>query len=266
MKINDRSTGLEESVRLTRKIVNADQTVEEAADVVVKEHFLDVFVNERLVAKLVCTPSHLVELVLGRLVTEGIILGAEDVESIYICEKGHTAKVFLKEEAVWHADVVQEPTCCTGNQVFLQKTGAGDLKPLPEGNGQEKYPSKWIFALADIFAEDSKIHRKTKGTHSCYLGVKGQCVFSGEDIGRHNAMDKCIGYMLLKQIDPSDGILFTTGRVPTDMVKKAVAAGVPVLVSKAVPTDAAVEMAAQYNLTLVCKAWPDRYEIYHEGK
>ena len=82
-----------------------------------------------------------------------------------------------------------------------------------------------------------------------------------EDISRHNALDKAVGHMLLTAADPAGCILYTTGRVPADMVQKAVMAGVPVLVSKSVPTDAAVELAEEYRLQLLCKAWPDSYTV-----
>lgn len=257
--------GILESARPAEgKAVNADGSVESAASVVVCEHFMDLVVNERLAAKLVCTPSNLVELALGRLVTEGIISGAEDVESIYICEKGNTAKVFLnasQREISLQPSVEREPTCCTGNKALLKNAYGDSLRRLQRA----EWKKEWIFALANAFAEDSGLHKATKGTHSCYLGGGGEIVFSCEDIGRHNAMDKCIGYAVSKGLDRGKCILFTTGRVPTDMVKKAVAAGVPVLASKAVPTDAAIQMAAEYNLTLICKAWPDRFVVFHEA-
>ncbi|MBQ4537157.1 MAG: formate dehydrogenase accessory sulfurtransferase FdhD [Lachnospiraceae bacterium] len=271
MKINNQTVSLETAAQVSRVIVNADGSSLKAMDTIVREHFLDIYVNERLVGKVVCTPSHLEELVLGRLLTEGVIGGTGEVESLYICEQGHTAKVFLREDVSvsWQQEVVQEPTCCTGNQSLLQRVKWGDgaesadecvvnVRKLPKAYWQPA----WIFALANVFADGSKIHQKTKGTHSAYLGSKGECVFAAEDIGRHNALDKCIGYMLLQGLTPADCILFTTGRVPTDMVQKAVMAGVPVLASKAVPTDAAVELAKECGLTLICKAWPDRMEVY----
>ncbi len=54
-------------------------------------------------------------------------------------------------------------------------------------------------------------------------------------------------------------MIYTTGRVSTDMVEKTVAAGIPVLVSKAVPTSKALELAKRYGLKLICKAWPDSF-------
>ena len=61
-------------------------------------------------------------------------------------------------------------------------------------------------------------------------------------------------------------MLFTTGRVPTDMVEKVIVAGVPVLISKAVPTENAVLLAGEYGLNLICRAWPDRFEIYQDNR
>jgi FdhD protein len=126
---------------------------------------------------------------------------------------------------------------------------------------------KNIFALAGEFSKDSKttIHKKTKGTHSAYLQYKGETLYGCEDIGRHNALDKCIGYMVKNKLEPLECLLFTTGRVPTDMVRKAVSSGIGGLVSKAVPTDAAIEMATKYNLNLICKAWPDSFVIANQS-
>lgn len=262
MVINDKSDGISEVTETVQTIVDADGKLKNQTETIVCEHFLDVFVNEKKVASLVCTPSKLRYLTLGRLLTEGIISRSDDVESVYICESGHTAKVFLRREPVWKEAENIEPTCCTGNRMLLENTSGGYLHPLRRVEPEFSH----VFKLANEFAAGSKLHGRTKGTHSCYLGVDGECVFSCEDIGRHNALDKCIGYMLENDIEPERCMLFTTGRVPTDMVKKAVAAGVGALVSKAVPTDAAIAMAADYNLNLICRAWPDSCTIANLSK
>lgn len=262
MVINDKSHEICEVTDTIQTIVNADGSRQEQKETIVCEHFMDLYVNEKKIAALVCTPSNLQYLTLGRLLTEGIIKCPDDVESIYICESGHTAKVFLKADMKWKKAENTETTCCTGNRMLFESVYEDYLHPLKKVEIEPGH----VFNMANEFAAGSKLHSRTKGTHSCYLGVEGKCVFSCEDIGRHNAMDKCVGYMLEKGIEPGRCMLFTTGRVPTDMVKKAVAAGVGALVSKAVPTDAAIVMAADYNLNLICRAWPDNYTIANLSK
>lgn len=244
------------------KGVNADGTECLIREHMIREHPLDIYINEVLVMRLVCTPQDLFELTVGRLMTEGYIRNIDDIEQIYLCNLGTRIRVFLKNPLTLDTEMETEPTCCTGNQVLMRRKDGAGLKPLSAAD----WSSDWIFKLAERFSEGSRIHKETKGTHSCYLSVKGEIVFMAEDIGRHNAVDKAVGYAVMHDYPLKDCILFTTGRVPTDMVKKCITAGVPVLVSKAVPTDAAVEMAEQYHMTLICKAWPDRFEIFHDGR
>lgn len=258
MQIKDLSGEMEKSVSVQIRIFKPDNTVEPGAATVITEHRVRIFLNDRLILRLVCTPEHLKELVIGRLLTDGYIDNIEEISHLHICDSGHAARVYLQQDAPVNIteQVAEEPTCCTNSQVIA--AAAKRLQKLPAA----KWEPRWIFALTKVFREDSKLHKSTFGTHSCYLAVEGKVLWGAEDIGRHNAMDKAIGYAALEGICPEQCILFTTGRVPVDMVTKAVAAGVPVLVSKAVPTTEAVELAKEYGLTLICGAWPDQFGLF----
>ena len=267
MQIQDRTEGLHQAAECPLRVVYADGEKNGEGEnkeyrTLIREHFLDVVVNEVKVFRLVCTATDLPCLVLGRLLTEGLIERAEDVESLSLCESGCVARVFLKEKPLLKELEKREPTCCTGNRILAGKAEAANLKKLPEADWREE----WIFTMAEAFGRDSGLHKRTGGTHSCYLGIEGRCVYSSEDIGRHNALDKCIGYMLQEGLPREKCMLFTTGRVPTDMVEKVIAAGVPVLISKAVPTENAVLLAGEYGLNLFCRAWPDRFDIYRDNR
>ncbi len=231
---------------------------------VLKEHLIEVFVNEELTMKLVCIPQFLAELVLGRLLTEGMIASADQVEQLYICESGTRARVLLKEakkinrkETESYIEVT--PSCCTGNHILNRYFQS--QKPI-----QPVVSIDWtagqVFSLADRFADGMPLHGKTWATHSCFLALGDELLFQCEDIGRHNALDKAIGYALRHGVDLRKCMVYSSGRIPTDMAIKAIRAGIPVLASKASPSKEAVALAKEYNLTLVCAARRDRMKLF----
>lgn len=244
--------------------VSADGS-EQAEDLaVLVEHDLDVYVNEVLTMRVVCTPNHLVDLVIGRLFSEGIVAGVDDVDSIYLCEYGTRARVTLHERRADFSrkdvlDVV--PSCCTGNKTYNHYFDDDDppSKVVPI-----KWDRAWVFAAAAAFAQDSPLHRRTFGTHSCYLLLDGEILCCREDLGRHNAFDKVLGAALRAGVDLTRAMVFSSGRLPVDMVMKAIRAGVPILATKAVPTDATIALAREYDLTLICSARPDSMRVCHD--
>ena len=164
------------------------------------------------------------------------------MESITICESGRSARVFLQENLRGSDRQIatdREASCCIGNLTFLEKNGKKTVTGITWDRMAE---------CVDI-CPGGRIRRRLRAAQTdrrnpqLLSRVRDKCVCRMEDIGRHNALDKCIGYALLKQLELSECILFTTGRVPTDMVQKVIAAGIPVLASKAVPTDQAIELA-----------------------
>lgn len=265
MIINNRFIEAGQTASVKIKAVSASGTVDERERSLIREHSVTVYVNEKPLLQLVCTPNMLSELVLGRLVTEGLIEKSDDVESLSVCESGSRARIYLREGlkiAVSENELQTEPTCCTDNRILR---GFQPLK-TPKVLTALAYSKEEIFSLIGKFAENASLHKKTTGTHSCYLSYKGEYQGVFEDIGRHNALDKAIGYALVNGLEFAHCILFTTGRVPVDMARKVITAGVPVFVSKSVPTAEAAALAKQYQLTLICRAWPDSYEVYNEAK
>ena len=228
------------------------------------EHVLSIYLDENLIMRIVCTPEYLRELVVGRLFTERIIDSAADIESLTVSDDGTEAHVTLVgDRALKTPDAQFVPTTGAGNRTF--RTGdaahedAGTLDSID-------WTPEWIFSLAGLFSKDSPMHKRTYGAHSCYLASTSEVLYCCEDLGRHNAFDKVLGCALLDGFDLRQAIVFTSGRVPIDMVSKALRAQVPVLVSKAVPTASTVELARKHGLTLICSAHTDSLRVYNDPR
>lgn len=244
------------------KLLTSAGTVDLIERSVLVEHAMEVTVNTVPTLRIVCTPNHLIDLIVGRLYTEGIVEGIDDIEEICLCDQGTKASVLLSCRCANFSRQGIEimPSCCTGyrtySRYFTNDERPAKVVPIP-------WKAEWIFAASRAFAEDTPLHRTTTGTHSCYLIQGGTVVACCEDLGRHNAFDKVIGVALRKGINLCDALIFSSGRLPADMVMKAIHAGVPILATKAVPTDETIRLARDFDLTLVCQARPDSAVVYH---
>lgn len=230
MIIDEQDAALPLVSNIPHQLIQRSGIPEEGTVPLLNEHTITVTVNGRSAMELVCVPQHLPELILGRLLTEGVIRGVEDVALLRIREGGHLAEVTLNRE--------------------FPAPQPGVLTPIA-------WQTEWIFRLADRFAQGMPLHAATWSTHSCFLSREGTLLFSCEDIGRHNALDKVIGYALRNGIPLGQCIVYSSGRIPTDMAWKAICAGIPVLVSKAAPTAQAIDLAKRHGLTLICSARRD---------
>ena len=263
MRIIDQSLPIEQQSSYPCISVSANGGRERREYHLQNENAVRVYVNGELTMTLMCSADHIVELVVGRLYTENMIGGIDEIDEVWLCEYSTRVLVYLADR---QADVSKRteqavPTCCTFNTNLNGYFVKGeDVQPV--------HPISWktedIFALACVFEEDSPMHRRSFGVHSCYLARGAEVLYSYEDLGRHNAFDKVVGRALIDGVDLRQCTVFTSGRIPTDMAVKAIRAQVPVLVSKAVPTDLTVEMARTFDLTLICSAHSDSFMVYND--
>lgn len=222
---------------LEHRFLGRDGTTKTQAEPVLCEHTIRVLVNQRLEMEFVCLPQYLPELIVGHLVTEGYLHRAEDALRVCISPTGESASVTLK--------TLSEPGPMP------------NVSPAP-------WDADWVFALADRFAAGMPVHQLTCATHSCFLARETELLFQCEDIGRHNAIDKAVGYALMNGIDLRRSLLYSSGRMPADMAAKAIRAGIPLLASKGSPTASAIALARQHQLTLVCAARRDRMKLFSD--
>lgn len=261
MKVVDRYREEEAVEQCDGLLLRPDGGCETVSRAVLAEHALEVTVNTVPTLRMVCTPDHLVDLVVGRLFTEGVVSSVDDIAEVYLCDQGSRASVVLdcRRADFSRGGIETVPSCCTGNrmynQYFTSDSRPATVTPIP-------WKAEWVFRAARAFAEDSPLHRATTGTHSCYLMIDGVVVVCREDLGRHNAFDKVVGAALRADIDLRNALVFSSGRLPVDMVMKAIRAGIPILATKAVPTDETIRLAREFNLTLICQARPDSAVVY----
>lgn len=242
--------------------VSAVNVKENTERILPEEHSLTIFVNEIETYRVICTPALLPELVLGRLKTEGVISSIDEVETLSICSQGLRARVFLTHPVRLQSSPEQVPTCCTGNRTLA---GLDQTENVPKTLSPIAFSPVWIDQLAQCLNTQMPLYAQTRSTHGAFLMQNGDVLVSAEDLGRHNALDKVVGWAMKRGVDLSQCLLFTTGRVPVDMTIKAIRAGVPVLCSKARPTKQAVELAERFGLTLLGEANGHGFVTYTAG-
>ena len=230
-----------------------------------QESTLMVAVNGIQTMQICCSASHLAELACGRLFTEGLVRNLDEIEAITLHDDPLRIDVELAGRAPdfnrRQAPVI--PSCSSANNTMNSFFETGEpLSPVTPIDWEDE----WVFRIAEEFELDRTMHSRTWGSHSAYLADKSGVLYLCEDIGRHNAFDKAIGCALLDGVDLKHCLMFTSGRVPTDMAVKAVRAGLPLLVSKAVATDKTIDMARAYNLTLICRASSSSFDVACEPR
>ena len=211
------------------------------------------------------TPGNDLELAAGFLWGEGFLKTPDELISVKVCAD---KRLTLRQRAnVVIAEVVQnshEPVRILERRFTITSacgvcgsTSISDLhkrgitKTIPPSHSLQE-----LAVMASLLEGRQRIFEKTGGLHAALLvSPKGEPVWIREDVGRHNAVDKVIGAALLEKKFPlSDWTLVVSGRVGYELVQKSICAGVSAIVGVSAPTSLAVELAAEFGLTLLAFA------------
>lgn len=225
----------------------------------IEETPLEIIINNDRRVLIMFTPQMIRELVVGFVFTEGLIGDISDVEECVIQpirkEDGEElieAQVTLKPSerlpAFSASTRVSYSSCgiCGTDNYYNLKQGLGRVKSRHRFSMEvlKRLPRKML-ALQPLYV-------KTGGAHAALLfDAKGHEVVYSEDMGRHNALDKVIGSVLLNGIRTDDKILVSSGRSSLEMILKTARAGFPVFVAMSRPTSRAADAARFYNITLI---------------
>ena len=123
-----------------------------------------------------------------------------------------------------------------------------------------------ILSLSQHLLDASELFRKTGNVHSVMLCRDYAVLYMTEDLDRSRAFEKTVGRALKDRVDFAGTSVYTTGRIPRPIAEKAIWAGIPVIVSRSAPTDLTLELAAEYNLTVIGFARRNRMNIYHTSR
>lgn len=239
--------------------------VSEKHDVVICEHPFTIYINNEEFITLLCTPKDLKELIFGFLFSEGFINNKEDVYDIYIDDKKGIGRVKLNTNINVmkniHGKRIRTTGCGKGT-IFYNVI---DSIKSSEFISNVRITYEEIIELMKELNKLSKLFLETGGVHTTMLATNEKVLMFYEDIGRHNTVDKIIGSSLLNEIDLFDKVLFTSGRISSELLIKTIKANIPIIVSRSAPTDLAVKLAKEFNITLVGFVRGSKLNIYNDN-
>jgi len=253
-------SGKKKPPRLFRKVPCTritDEQVEEILHEVVEEIPYALFVNGRHMMTAMMTPADLEDFVTGFLFTEQVIKGPEEIESIRV-EKNRISVITTNLFRV----VGPKKTIlsgCGGSTSYI------DSEKLPNIRSDFSVGSGCI---ADLIKQTltSELHQLTGGIHVVALAGAEGIITVSEDIGRHNALDRVIGYGLRKGIDFSRTFILVSGRVSSEMARKCLIANIPIIASRGATTTLALEVAVKNGLTIVGFVRGSKMNVYTHTK
>lgn len=236
-------------------------------DDVAVEYTLTLQVNGQEVVAMHCSPCQLAELAVGFLFGEAIVEDARQIADIAMDETHGNVAITLDEKHMPLTSIararVQTLTSACGRAVTFNRSL--DMASLPTMEpGEEPLLDSQTLAMAiRDFVQNSRREDSTGCLHRCALLDAGGIRFEAQDIGRHNAMDKIVGHLVLSRRLPSQQyVVLATGRLSSELVQRAARAQIAIVASRAAPTSRAVDLAASVGMTLVGFARGQRMNIY----
>ncbi len=230
-------------------------------DKVAAEIPLTIFLNDLEFTTLLCSPDKLKELAVGYLISESLISSAKDIKDINLNEKTSVIRLQLnrklKKEELEKKRVITSG--CGRGQTFHTYRDFSGCRPLESSLEIEP---ETILKLMGEFQKKSVVFKETGGVHSAALCEGNRMIAFAEDIGRHNAVDKIIGEAVLMGQDTNDKFLLLSGRISSEILIKAVRLKVPLIVSRSAPTNLAIKLAKELNISLVGFARGQRMNVY----
>ena len=212
---------------------------------IIEEALMTIYVNGRELMTIMSTPGEWDHLALGFLKNEGFIDDMDEVDHVYVNDRGCCVDVWLHHAIDSHRRKILTSGCGRG---LTFDDVLSEIEPVDEDLRIE--PD----ALAQRFTElhePGSLHARARGVHSAGLSDGDAVLALTEDIGRHNAIDKLMGACMVQGIETRGRVLLATGRISSEMLQKGARMRCPIVASRKSPTSMSIEMAKVLDITLV---------------
>jgi FdhD protein len=218
-------------------------------EALVSEHYLEIQINQRPFTITMCTPGAERYLTRGLLHAEGV--SPSHFESFHLLEQKRgllaQAKIQCSNTKIQDRSIASTSSC----GLCGKKTAEGLFEGIEPIDKNISLPTRLIENIYRECAKQQKIFQNTGGCHAASaVTIQGDILCLFEDIGRHNAVDKVIGYCLEHDLLDRAAILTVSGRLSYEIVQKCARAKIPILTAISAPSSLAVEMAKEWNITL----------------
>jgi FdhD protein len=243
--------------RLTERVCGIDQTGAAIETAVTVERALTIFLNGQEIVTAMTINDYPEYLALGYLLNQNMLAPQDEVTGVDYDEELAVVVVRTGRATNYEQKLkkkVQTSGCAQG-------TAFGDLMEVIENArlAPAELRTSWLYALANKINTTPSLYLEAGAIHGSVLAVQDTPLVYMEDVGRHNAVDKIAGWMFRHGVAADDKILYTTGRLTSEIVIKTVRMGIPILVSRSGFTAWGVELAHKAHLTLVGRARGKRF-------
>lgn len=243
------------SISQTTTVITPEGVSEQEEQIAIETPY-SIALNDETIGSSMVLPVGLEEFGAGFLFGQGYIKKPEEIKEIIVCPEGRIA-VYADVENTEPKEVIIT-SGCGGTGRISKEMLEGAFEPLQECT--ITFPEIGAFIRQAL--QSSPLGPQTHCVHGCGLWQDGQLQVFFEDVGRHNAVDKVLGAILLRRASARSAI-YTTGRLTSDMVLKCARIGIPIIMSRTAPSSLGLAIARRAGATLIAYARPDRLNVFN---
>jgi FdhD protein len=225
---------------------------------IIEETPLTLFINGQEWLTVMCTPVQVEQFVLGFLAAEKIITCFEDVSLLDITHRGRVADVWLRRQVTLPRRQTLTSGCGGG-------TTFADLEAIrPPVRAERQVTVEQVLALMQQLQQAAHIYQRSQGVHTSALSDGDRLLVVAEDVGRHNTLDKVRGGCLQQGLATEGHLLLTTGRISSEMLRKAADMEIPIVISRTSPTSLSLSLARTWGITVIGYVRGRQMRVYSE--